>query len=826
MIVKKYDKYWYCSALDLVELICFVEDIDELSDFIFWDLHKKEKVVSIYTEKLNNFFIWKNNNRHLSHGAYINDMITIFEDYAKDMILKYYKEDLSQYPFHISDSMFSDPFSYIIKPNLENKFYISKREKLCGGIGISLKNGCFIYMMNNLNLYDIDNKNYNLEKINFIEQLNSELFKYYLNEFEKIDVIKNKLIQISFFNLNYAKQIDNNGFTHKNNKYVFSDIGFYGHYIIRYTINEELFIDDISNAKDKSVENIYFLELLEPLFTKYPDDFKRLKEKIKNDFSKNKTYHIEKVKLNYYISDKILPVFKFSNENLVIVRKIIAEICKTLDIPKGKFINEEATKIIRKIQIPLFRKFEEILAKYDRQYLHKKALSLYSVTLLNIEKDSYRINNESNVSNIEEYSKYTREFIEDFFEQKTIRDSLVYLIETNLSIKNDIRKNAICSDDELNFCLCFAHWLNALQNNSDFCHFNKSDLTVEISNDYRVSFQKEDNEIMETLKIRSSNKIDYEIKYDEKDNVFINKAKNAFLLDTGLVYDELILILKILSIDIPLKLQEKQILPNVFCIDFETVVKEICKICSIKEERIIKIFDFICLNSDLIRQINGKKEDILPIWQRKNREHRFIIKPAFKINNCIIFSPITIKSLITIWINTLVSFYPPYEINLINLVKALKTWKKRYEKEIVNDVFEFFKLKKLNYVEKEVKLHKRDKKGNHPDSLGDYDVIAVDKNNKILYLIECKFIHRVGSTNEFIRQQKKFFIEDKYDEKFQKRINYMKEHYEKFFLSQNLKLDSTYTIKSFMITNKIFYSLFKKIEFEILTLEELKKLIK
>ena len=54
----------------------------------------------------------------------------------------------------------------------------------------------------------------------------------------------------------------------------------------------------------------------------------------------------------------------------------------------------------------------------------------------------------------------------------------------------------------------------------------------------------------------------------------------------------------------------------------------------------------------------------------------------------------------------------------------------------------------------------------------------------------------------------------------------MKENYEKFFLSQNLELDSTYSIKSFMITNKIFYSLFKKVEFEILTLEELKKLIK
>ena len=41
-------------------------------------------------------------------------------------------------------------------------------------------------------------------------------------------------------------------------------------------------------------------------------------------------------------------------------------------------------------------------------------------------------------------------------------------------------------------------------------------------------------------------------------------------------------------------------------------------------------------------------------------------------------------------------------------------------------------------MEKEIELHKRDKNGNHPKKLGDYDVLAYLPNKNILLNVECK----------------------------------------------------------------------------------------
>ncbi|GHT10490.1 hypothetical protein AGMMS49532_10350 [Endomicrobiia bacterium] len=69
-------------------------------------------------------------------------------------------------------------------------------------------------------------------------------------------------------------------------------------------------------------------------------------------------------------------------------------------------------------------------------------------------------------------------------------------------------------------------------------------------------------------------------------------------------------------------------------------------------------------------------------------------------------------------------------------------------------------------------------------------------------------------------EQKRFFFEKKSDEKFQKRIDYIKGNYIRFFKSQNLIVDSSYKIKPFMITNKVFDSFLKKINSPILSFYE------
>lgn len=94
---------------------------------------------------------------------------------------------------------------------------------------------------------------------------------------------------------------------------------------------------------------------------------------------------------------------------------------------------------------------------------------------------------------------------------------------------------------------------------------------------------------------------------------------------------------------------------------------------------------------------------------------------------------------------------------------------------------------------------------------------------KTIFIIECKVLQPIGSVFEHSNEQKQFFKEEKYDEKFQKRINYFSEIYRSFFLNIGYDLgEIEYRIKPYMVVNKVFESYYKKVSFPIVTYDELR----
>jgi hypothetical protein len=70
------------------------------------------------------------------------------------------------------------------------------------------------------------------------------------------------------------------------------------------------------------------------------------------------------------------------------------------------------------------------------------------------------------------------------------------------------------------------------------------------------------------------------------------------------------------------------------------------------------------------------------------------------------------------------------------------------------------------------------------------------------------------------RQQNRFFKEDKCDEKFQRRIDFLKENYKEVI--KDLELPAAeYKVKPYMCVNKVFASRYKEITFPILCYQEL-----
>jgi hypothetical protein len=821
------NNHFQCFALDLITMLCFSENMCEMSQFMSYYLRRKEGIICSSISNI--FFEWQDSDKEFFQGANKIDLVGFVDDAANNGILKYFKTELAQYPFHIQDSMFTEPFSWVVKPVGNHKRYISKCESGVVGIALSLSNGAFIFLVNNINLYDIKTA-YDVEKIDCVERLNYNLFSYYLQFFEKIDTIKNQIIQFLFLTFDYAKRVDNNGFTNNSLvKYVLSDMhpDISNHTIIRYTANLESLIDDMCGAADKSVENKYFLELLSPLLQKYTIDFYELQEKIKQDFNSEKTYNIKWLPVNFYVSQQICGEIELNIEFLVAVRKRIAEICKIFDIKPGKFKNKQATDIVRKIQKTIFKEFEEELSKYEMSDLHMKALCFYSVAAIEIFKNN-RMDNPPEYLNDSRESGYKNIDYKAEQKRRSVPGDLIYLMETNLSLNRvNTVTNTKCNQEKFDYLLCFAHWLSELQSTSAFCYYNESDYFIEVTSDYCVNTGSslEDKKFLEEFYQRSISNAIYPIKNDENDENFIKEVKQAFFQDTGIEFEEMYNMIERLMLELPIEYTKNgyEITSNVFSVERKKLVDDVVNLSGLNIDKIDKILNFLCISTDKIRQIEGENVEILPVWEREKRDNRFQMKPILEIDGNIIFSPVTLYNLLNIWISAFVEFYLPYEINLTNLRKAVDKWKKRYEKQIVIDVFNIFKNKQFQYVEKEVDLHSRDRIGNHPSDLGDYDVIAVDSKNKDIYVIECKFLQKVGSIFKASMEQQRFFFKKKYDEKFQRRIDYIEKNYEKFFISQNLTVDSSYKIKPFMITNKLFASFFKKNNFQILSFDEFKK---
>lgn len=202
------------------------------------------------------------------------------------------------------------------------------------------------------------------------------------------------------------------------------------------------------------------------------------------------------------------------------------------------------------------------------------------------------------------------------------------------------------------------------------------------------------------------------------------------------------------------------------------------------------------------------------------RSHFF----SYMSNNDYIYSPIIMEEVRKRWIEGFLQFYPPFEIGLERTCTALYAWKNNYEHLFSSEVEVLLKESGCEYAKHDVDLRREDRRGNHPtiDVLGDYDVIGLNTTQKRIFIIECKVLQPIGSVFEHSNQQKRFFTKEKFDEKFQKRIDYFSKVAMSFFANHGYDTEG-FTINPYMVVNKVFSSYYKHVQFPIVTFDELKR---
>lgn len=823
--------YTSMSTLDLLLILNDIEHFSELYGFLdFMDSKQVNRFLTM-SGISGLYLLYKAMHGLISEGAINYTMLSVSHDFPSRHTYDKFTKDYKDFPFNITSNMFENPHLWQVKEcDFGFTGYANKSEFGFFGYGTKIGNNGFVFLTHNATF--IQNLNMPegfFEQIKTIDELNQRPFQRYMSFLENIEPFNNSCVQFLYMPYEHASKIDRTGFTRDPQvKYVYSECNCScpEHIVVRYTVNIEQLFSDIMAVENRSVENIYFKELIRSLEGIMGQNKALLFEQIDKDNSRKKTVDIFELLIEYRF-DRNVSFSMPSEGSFRSARKEIAKICRDSNIDPGNYEQQAARDIVRKMQVELIKEFESRIAEFNKVALHQMALNHLAFLTFEREISRDRFSNQINIEDdlAVEFRKTAMDMREKA--KRNIR-SVLYLIESNLFVE---RKHNQVNPQRLDydFLLAFADWLVVLQDDSDMAHFGSDWIGFEVTSQFNVNTILNDQAEAKVNEIinRRYNYPDYSRKGDTTDQQYVARVAEAFEKDLGfslsLFYD----ILRYLKWHFADNTSFTQVSENIVSINKLNLISDIIAILGDESERemITKVLDYLTIDGKELKTCGGKTHPILPIWEREKRNNRFDQKPLVLTKDEFIYSPIVVESLFQLWWNGIPDFYPPYEIGLDNTLVILEEWKKRYEDLMVTDLCNIFKASALKHIFPNMKLHRIDKKGNHPTYLGDYDLIAIDEMKGVIWNIESKVLRKVGSLFEDHMQQKGFFEQHKFDERFQRRIDYLESNYMSILRALNLDYTKEYEVKSYMVTNKIFVAKVKKIGFPILAYSEMKELV-
>lgn len=823
--LEEVDQEFVCSAADMLYLLGFSDGFSEIIDFI--EYHKKEQAqIFTYGGKSNLFFAWKEANRQIIPGAIECNFMNIDFNQTDEYVRDHFRDYLQHLP---ARGIFDEPLAWRMQSATAGYFEVQHRGcKGFGGIIKKLPFDTHVFFAHNVSFYTIEDFHNQAELTQkVVDELNEQLFIRHGDQIAEIPVLKGKVLQLLYMPWEYAKTHYAYRFMNDSTKtFVFCD-GFVEKDAvhIRYAVSSDL-LKAIQTTQNRSIENTYLLELLQPLRKYSPYRFEELQEKLRLEEDAPHTVGVFAVQQTYYYSplstSTVVPPYFF-----VEVRKEIAKQCRAAGVLPKEYHGQDATEIIRKLQQMVIPTFETLIQQIDQEQLHNMALSYYADQQHGV------------IIHMKRYHSFTNlapEVQADFeartrAERQTCRRNVAtaqYLIETNLAVCHESTVRD-CSEADIQYLLAFADWLVVLQEAADLCHSTDKDMHICIDDMYCVDtiVSKEDQASLAAWVERKYNTEDYHIHGDDVDVGYAEKTCIAFHEDTGIDLKLLLDFLSYMQLGLIEDTQVSEQLPNVFSIDRHAVAESYIKRFSDNPpdvQDVDAIIDFITLNELSIKTVNGKTYGLLPIWERKKRDNRIEVKPIIIRNGNCVFSPVLLHTLELMWRNGIMDWFLPYEVGLSKTKSSLTTWKKYYEDKMVHDIVQCFKNAGFTWAYPDVELIKRFPKEGYPLELGDYDIMAYCACRHELWIIESKVLQKVASIYEDQNQQKTFFFSHGDDQKFQRRIDYAHANLAKILASFHIE-DPDCKLISYMVTNKLFGSRYKEIQFEIIAYSELKKIL-
>lgn len=491
---------------------------------------------------------------------------------------------------------------------------------------------------------------------------------------------------------------------------------------------------------------------------------------------------VKTMEIDYYYRHSIFNKDYFYNRNDIVINNIIRKI----GLKPKKYITRNDQKLLIPLKNELVKILENELLKFPIKKFSKKILSLISEKIYYKNQFNFIRNNFTkkpslfyDVHDIELQIKILKYILEKRMELGS------KAMITNYNIKPNLEYIIKISELSYNLNLCL-----------DFMYYQLELGYIEIDNNYN-------------LKIKFK-KLNYNSKYLENSYNANNKIItadimkeyiNSFKLDMGFDINDFTEVSSCLCVDIPSK-------------KFYKVKNNVLEIKKEKLVKLIEKYNQSHLSVDLINKILSyliiDNKHISATYNRESQLNRIDQKPIICDEDILYYSPALVSEIHKFFTCAISIYDFPYKKDLPNISKTLEKVKKLSEKQIVYDIADIIKknITGLVYVEKKLHQINSNIDKNYSESIGDYDILAIDTNKKIIYNIEVKNLKLFSTIYEMYRQYYGFYHKNNYEFKFSRRIDALKKYYKSVFPSCFITDIDSYKMVNIFLTNKYFIPLF------------------
>jgi hypothetical protein len=440
--------------------------------------------------------------------------------------------------------------------------------------------------------------------------------------------------------------------------------------------------------------------------------------------------------------------------------KLIAQTALVAGISPGEYKGKSAKDHLNSLRHALVDQIDALV----KQYMYHESIPFLIGKIDALTDEYYRTRKsiEASLAHEVEYDRAERSANHEI-EFVTTHRAYSYLIEKFVQLTPS--GSELMNEPQFQKLIALTQRLLQVYQASDSLHYGAYPVIIDVDEDFIISVRYEaDIDKMQQVYRQEIAQIELGLSGNVSDQLdfvtsmadFTAQIDEAFNTSIGFRFTTMLTVLRVLSLWAEYTTYKEATFYNAEADELFQVFEEAIE--DTTQDEFSSVLEFLTLHPDQMLVVTGEQSasDDLPVWEHYKRPAKYNIRPLIHIKDKYYWGGYSANRTSMIWISAIQSGKLPFDCQQPAIDKLIEAEMTKIQKAIVTKTAEIIS-GFTSWIETEVELHKRDKAGNHPAKLGDYDVLAYIKEKNVILNIECKDILPAFCMKDDSRVRRKFF---------------------------------------------------------------------